>query len=481
MAFGMATGQDLTIRYDFIRDTFSYYHGKRKLAQPILRRNYEVRVEVKNLNPFVFIGKCDWKEDVVQENTTTSAIASLMSGGGLNFSGLTSIIGGVKLDQLLVSNDKTFSDGVSNPDTIINDEATSAIEQFEACRSSYNTLKSIEESLNHIQSSAAKLKQLKYNPYLPADTLKKMAKWLVSQSISLNKKFSETELNATAFMDYNLKINNLIGSEYENLKNGVATYNKYYEGLNRTNAEIAKLQLDKKLATMLAEAERMKEKYTTEEIGQRIEKLEQEYEHIKYTPFEYVCNYMARGDMLSLGLEFFELSKLARSENNIPGASITDTMRKIRTKSMNIIVRGDMKFTTSIGLGFPTYFKHNQNFTNPDTMIRSVAGNNFSPCVASYINFYPYRGRNAHIGGSFGIGIPVQGENTGNMNFFLGLSSVLGANSKVVINAGVAIGQVNVLNNGQRVGDILPYKEDPSTSKAFKMGGFFGISFALNK
>jgi hypothetical protein len=146
------------------------------------------------------------------------------------------------------------------------------------------------------------------------------------------------------------------------------------------------------------------------------------------------------------------------------------------------MIHGDMKITTSVGLGFPTYFGNNKTWTNRDSMIYGASGTNYAPCISTYVNFYPYTGRNIHLGGTFGIGIPVQNEGTSALNFFIGGSAVLGTNSKVVLHGGMAIGQLNVLGSGLKEGDRLSDAVVvPATKKTFKPGAFFGISFALNK
>lgn len=470
----LAQAQDLTIRYDFINDKYTYFHGNREISQPLIRRNYEVRVVVDNLNPFVFMARCGWKEEVVQDNSSVSGIATMFTGAGLSTSGLGSIMG-------MINPEEAVTRGESRTSSSLHRDEDFAKLAFDNCKQSFKNLQQAEQALIRMELSTAKLKQLKYNPYLPADSLKNIAQTMVEQCFKTGNPNWDRDFNANAFMDYGAMLTNVINKETENLRANGSDYVNYYKQYMANHTSFDEMGLDVTVNDMISSALKLKTAYIADSINSRLERLEQQYEVIRFTPFEYVCNYMARGDMLSLTLEFFELNKKAREEGYTVGMANPDTLRKIRTKTMNIIVRGDIKISTSVGLGFPTYFKANQTFTNPDTMITSVAGNNFSPCLATYINFYPYQGRNAHWGGTFGVGIPVQGDNTGNLNFFLGVSSILGANSKVVLNAGLAVGQNQVLDKGQKVGDKLPYNTDPATKKAFKTGAFFGISFAISK
>jgi hypothetical protein len=74
--------QGLVLEYDFIHDKFTYLQNGKEVAKPNVRKGNEVKVHVKNLNPFVFIARCDWKDEVVEDNSTLSGIASMFAGFG---------------------------------------------------------------------------------------------------------------------------------------------------------------------------------------------------------------------------------------------------------------------------------------------------------------------------------------------------------------------------------------------------------------
>lgn len=471
-------GQDLLVKYDFIKDKFTYLINNKPVSEPVIRRNHEVRVQVENLNPFVFIARCSWKQQVMDDNTTVSGLAGIFSGIGTGPASLGTLLTGLNMkgfEELTSRNgDKvSFLDANMQAKSML----VSAVEE-------YQKLFQLEQTFQRIDYSSGKLAKLKMNPYIPADTLKRIALELTMHSFAV-KNLTESNLTISQFMQWSATLSNGMNESLERLSNYANSFLTEYQGYyQKTNGDFAEAGMDKSVNDMLTAANALKLKYSTDAISAKVEALEQQFESISYTPFTYSCNYLATGDQLSLLLDFFETSGSAHNYQNtaLPGGDMTDTLRKIRSKSVNIQIRGDVKIVTSVGVGFPTYFAQNKSWTNRDSMIYGASGNNFSPCVSTFISFYPYTGKNLHAGGTFGIGVPVQNGGNTALNFFLGGSAVIGANSKVVLHGGFAVGQLNVLAAGQKEGDLLGDKTTmPLTTKTFKPGGFIGISFALNK
>ena len=470
-----ANGQGLVLEYDFIHDKFTYLQNGKEVAKPNVRKGNEVKVHVKNLNPFVFIARCDWKDEVVEDNSTLSGIASMFAGFGGGAEALTGLMSGLNTDIFELASNRDAASMFS--------QYTAAKSDMKTAMRSYSNLFDIEQTMLRTEFTTKKLNKMKLNPYMPSDTLKIVTTLLTENALKA-KGQAEFNITATSFLQKATDLQNNMMLEYSNLKNAannfLAAYNAYSTA-NGTN--FSEVGLDEQIKNMLVAAEEMKTKYNPENIHAQIEALEFQYESIIYTPYEYVCNYMATGDRLTLRLDFWETSPYSRSaEYYTAGGDNVDTLRKIRTKTVNILVKGDMKINTGVGLGFPTYFDKNQTYSNNDSMITATAGNNFAPCISTFISFYPYTGKNVHYGGCFGVGIPVQSEGTSNMNFFVGGSAVLGTNSKVGIHAGLAIGQLDFLANGQKVGDNLgDIYAVPNVKRQFTTGAFFGLSFALNR
>jgi len=471
-----AYAQDLVVKYDFIKDKFSYWQNGKQVVQPQVKKNFEVKVQVENLNPFVFIARCNWKQKVADDNSSMSGIAGMFKGiGGIG--SITTLLSGLDMGQ--------FEDlGIKRSGASLLESNLAAKMTLQNAINSYNKLYETEQTLAKVEYSSTKLQKLKFNPYLPSDTLKRIAYELTATSMSTKKNTTERNLSVSGFIQFSTGLYNTMISESENLKNYAADFLTEYNNYAAQNGNnFAEAGINKTIDNMVATSKELKAKFTAETINNKVDALQQQYEVITYTPFTYSCNYMPTGDMLSLNLDIFQSTMGANNTGNVVyGGEVTDTMRKVRTKSINILIHGDMKVTTSVGLGFPTYGNQNKTWSNRDSFIRGTSGSNLAPCISTYINFYPYSGKNIQWGGTFGVGIPVQNEGTSALNFLLGGSAVLGSNSKVVIHAGFAIGQLNVLSAGQKEGDRLRDGiSSPTTKKSFVPGAFFGISFALNK
>lgn len=217
-------------------------------------------------------------------------------------------------------------------------------------------------------------------------------------------------------------------------------------------------------------------------IQSEMDSLEYTYRSIMNTPFRYTASSRAKEDEILVKLDFYENSRYMLKQGGgftaAPNTNRLDTLKKTRTRSVEVSVAGDMKISTSIGLGFPTYFGANKDYSNRDSVITSSPGSNYTPHLTTMLSFYPYNGRNASFGGSFGVGVPLEDEKA--TNFFIGLSSILGANNKVVISGGLCIGKANVLQRGYKDGDKLTSADAIiPVERKYKTGAFFSVSFAL--
>ena len=97
------------------------------------------------------------------------------------------------------------------------------------------------------------------------------------------------------------------------------------------------------------------------------------------------------------------------------------------------------------------------------------------------INFYPFMGDNFNVGGSFGLSIPISGdENISGINFLLGPSLFFGNKSRLSVSGGLAYGPVKRLTNGLSVGDTTSFGSvDNFTKNVYDFGYYFGVSFSL--
>ena len=97
------------------------------------------------------------------------------------------------------------------------------------------------------------------------------------------------------------------------------------------------------------------------------------------------------------------------------------------------------------------------------------------------INFYPYISDSFNFGGSFGLSIPISGEDRiSGVNFLFGPSLFFGNKSRLSLSGGLAYGPVRKLTNGVSVGDTTAFNDlDAFTKNVYDFGYYFGISFSL--
>lgn len=466
-----SSAQNLLIRYDFLADKSSYFHiskGKEiPISTPIVKRNFEVRIEVINLNPFVFKARCNWKQTIEQTPSTFSGLASILPAITMPGGQIGKLLSGLNMDKLENTGERNASSWLDNTP-----ESKLKIEQF---NSHLNELIQIEQQLLKLDFINKKIAYLRFNPYLPSDSLKAIANQMILGVMGIHKPSTAQFMSKAD--DYSAKIKkytDLLESEYQSI---IVEYKMFAMG----NPDFREKGFDLELKKKLDDVYNLKKSYSYDNISKKLDEIEQYYNSIAYTPFVYICNTKALSDDIMLDLDIFEISNAQKSVIISTGsAENTDTLKKIRTKRFNVKVKGDIKINTSVGLGFPSYFNHNQLYTNKDSIITSSSGNNFAPTIGTFVNFYPYTARNVQYGGTFGVGIPLDKEGTGSINFFLGGSMIMGNANKVVLSGGVALGQLRVLDKNLKPGDKLQSQfEQIPLRNGFKPGAFLALSFQI--
>jgi hypothetical protein len=191
------------------------------------------------------------------------------------------------------------------------------------------------------------------------------------------------------------------------------------------------------------------------------------YHQIMFTSYRFTYVVTGKPDINELKLDIFP-----------KGDSTTkDTL----TRFFTVQAKPYLRIRNSVGVSF-TYFqdKNTSYFIKPDSTIGKGAGDLFTPVLSFLLHFYNYQNAGFKWGGSFGFGIPLLGEKK-DINFLLGLCTLLGRNEPVIISAGIAGTKVDRLSSGWKTGRQAPNLafQVPTTSQ-FRAGGFISISFNIN-
>ncbi|MBI1307865.1 MAG: hypothetical protein GC181_14775 [Bacteroidetes bacterium] len=462
--------QSLRIEYDFIKDKVRYYRTSpgddkgKEILSPVVGRNKMITVEVVNFNNFVYTAQANYSSSKVETQSDMSLmniITPLVIPGSTG-AFFTSLGGNLP------------EEGDGRGGLMATQTASDA---YDDMRDAFDDLTSIASNIQTMEYAIKKLNKLRYNPYLPTDTIVQITDHLI-QLI-----FEKPTVNPTDFTDAILSFNNRLNDATNTFSNASNRFlNAYNDYASHQNGMSFDGQgMDQTVRALQAQVTEVAAQIDPEYITQRIDLLESLYTSIKTTSFTFNSSHAAKDDQIELVLSFYK--NPATTDSAAPGMADMnniDQLSKIKDKKISIIVRGDMKMSTSIGLGFPV-FGNNEAFINKDSIITGVPGNNYSPNLAGYINFYPYNGRVANIGGTFGIGVPLTDKNR-TVNMFMGACGMFGSQNRVAIHAGATLGQVKILGEGYSSGDQLPSatQEVPTTTN-WQWGGFLGISFNIAK
>lgn len=464
LSFEMASAQNLLIKYDFLKDDYTFYKIKpgkppELIAKPVVGRNNTVKVEVVNFNKFVFAAKCTFEagesEESSQVNFMNLLAPLVIPQSGASF-----------LSKFGASTEENARDGSKFNDQL-------ADKSYASAQNSYKSLYEVERTLKNIDFSISKLQELKYNKYLPTDTIKKIANTLVSHALQ------SPNANHADFM---VSIQNLTESYQAGLASFKLSSDNFNEAHSRLSASkgesLNRTEANKYIKKLSDEVQQMESFYEDDFIFTKVNILENIYESIINTQFQFNASDLAEKDYLNIDLDMYEYPL---NEEGIPTAvsqNLLNDLVLVKSKKLKIIVKGDLKINSSLGLAFP-YYSNNLNYLNVNGSIVEQDGNNFAPNIAAFMNFYPYNGKLGQFGGTFGLGMPIATENR-NLSVFLGGSSLFGSKNRIVINAGASLGQITQLDQGLKTGDLLESEfMDVPTRQIWNWGAFLGVSFSL--
>lgn len=121
--------------------------------------------------------------------------------------------------------------------------------------------------------------------------------------------------------------------------------------------------------------------------------------------------------------------------------------------------------------------------TDSVTLEKQDNNNAISPGIAAMMHFYPRTGKNAAVGGLFGVGAGFQSVSDVNFSLYAGASVVLGKRQKIMLNAGISYLRVERLKSPEfKAGDKYAAPKitiGDVTEKVFKPSFFLSISYNL--
>ena len=502
--FGFSlAGQSLKIYYDAEADSISYVRDGKLTIKPKVRRGNPIELHILNYNNYLY------KATVKAEQAAPKS-SSVFSGGLNSILPMLGQSGGLlPFDQLL----KSFGD--SNPllfpfggmeglgglgfannqemerlNSLLSD-FTLAAERIESAEKDLlETQQAMQRILEaqRIQTFAyQEARKIKYNPLLPPREIKRItmeymelifgeeARGELSLSHIIQRSEARKELEDN-LKRYNKKAASLalylnaVGATRE----GLGEFDSNVEGLKKLQSQVTAYHLEglgrlaqyNETARLIAEELPNVKNLDIDQLSM----LRYELEELKANDFSYTYRTNAQGDEMRFNLSLAPIdttSKLGLSASEL--------------STVEIPVYGGFKINASIGVSFGSYFNTPLSYFLRDSVIISEEKDSFFPIVTSFIHFYNQGAGNVSLGGTFGLGLSLGGDQgLQSANFLLGPSLILGRGERIVLSGGIVGGKVQQLGQGFQVGDrLISEVDNVPTRSVYQMGYFAGLSFNL--
>lgn len=442
------------VTYDYLTEEINYYkldklnNIKDTLTTPKFKRNSLIEVKLINVNPFAVNIQTDVKEETIHPKMSGFNFSSLlgnvnsMSGQSLNLN-LDNV---AKESSFLSRGEKSRGNKISNQFSDLN-KLTTDIDAIEASFMS-NLL----------------------NPNFDKNEIIKNLKDVSSKI--LDTRIPDPNENFYSFL---FNLDNVVKEDAQMLENEISNISSGLDETLNVEKPLSRGELIQKNNTF-KNLDDLRKNLNIKQLNtsQSLSKIKALYASLEASNFEQTYDYIIEADKVAIELKFLQ-SELSETENETSSAPSL-----IKTRSLKLFSKGGFKINTSVALTLNNFGSKSKEFYIDDNdVIGEDIGNGSTPNLSTMINFYPVMGENFNIGGSFGVSIPISGEDRG-INFLLGPTIFLGNKSRLSLSGGVAYGTVNKLKNGLEVGDVTTITDiDSFTKSVYDFGYYFGISFSL--
>ncbi|WP_179345590.1 hypothetical protein [Winogradskyella ursingii] len=455
--FGIvATAQErYRIVYDYKTEKVNYLKLDKNnkvvdtLENPKLKRNSLVELKLQNVNPFAVQVQTDVKEEDL-----------ISSGQGFNFS---SLLGGIN----------SFSG--DNIDLNTSNLPESDMFQSEAgtrgSASATSNFQDLNNTITNVSALKTTLVSNLLNPNLDKETI--LQNLMETADAEQDVRLPSAQDN---FYVYLAKVEKSIKESRSQLEGNLKTMSNEIESTNITDQELSRGQLVSRNMA-LGDLQRLMANLnqSTNQSLSNLEELRSLYTILEASNFEQTYDYELSADKVNIELKFVQSDFSNELEND-------GSQNTLKTRNIKMFSKGGFKINTSVAMTLNNFgSKSNDYFIDEDGVIGADENDFFVPNLSTMINFYPYMGENFNVGGSFGLSIPISGNDSVNgINFLFGPSLFFGSKSRLALSGGVAYGPVKKLTNGFEVGDNTSFNDvDSFTKNVYDFGYYFGISFSL--
>ena len=417
------------------------------LDKPRIKRNSLVELTLTNVNPFAV----EVLTDVQEENLQSS-------GQGFNFS---SLLGGLN----------SFTGNQININTPNLPETEAFLAKDDTRGDVGNDYDALNNTITNISAIRNTLLANLVNPNMNKEEI--MANLISASEAQMDARLPDPRENYPLYISQFEKVlkedKNALEADINALSNNIDATSDTVQTMSRgqlvaRNIAIGELQrLIRDLNT------------SAEQSLSNLDELRSLYAVLEASDFEQTYDYQLEADRVNIELRFVQ----SDFSNERSQASDRTTLK---TRNIKLFSKGGFKINTSVALTLNNFgSKSNDYFIDEEGIIGSQENDFFIPNLSTMINFYPFIGENFNVGGSFGISIPISGDQDVNgINFLFGPSLFFGNKSRLSVSGGLAYGPVRTLTNGLEVGDSTSFGSvDNFTKNVYDFGYYFGISFSL--
>ena len=484
--------QDLHVFYDVFADTIYYQQDGKALSQATVKKGQQVILHVMNYNDYIY----DLELETETQDYQLPASGGLPFGAGSNpqmLAQLRSLTGGIGGAGFGLDSTRIADQGLGMVDQSAVSNATRALARRFAGH--LESMQDIEEEIQELTSyldeelknqelqriALSEVKKLRQHPGLSPKKIKKLSMGYLESSLGLQKKEAldigevtkrtnlPENLEATA-EDYEAEVGRL---QLE-LQKLTASKNVLLEASDLPGPDRAALSVAYESAALRASNYESQANTIREQLAaleslqlQELVDLSYLYEEMEEHRFEKKFVLKPNSDLTTLRIKLTPVDS-AR-------------LQGVRPQTLNpvsLTTHGGLKVNASVGVSFVRFFDRPQSYYVRDSMIIADDEDAFSPIISSFFHFYPQSRRQVSVGGTFGLGIGVGGENAGLQTYFFGPSLILGKEQRIVFTTGLAGGKVERLAQGYTVGDAYDATVIP-TKSVYELGYFVGVSFNL--
>lgn len=441
------------ILYDYKSDKISYlkidpnYNIIDTLSQPKIKRNSIVELKLININPFAIHVDTDIKEEEFTTKGKELNINSLL--GSINVLSDSDL--GLNLANLPPSD--LFSGSESRGAKLSN--------EF----SDYNV------TTSNIMALQTTLMSNLVNPNLSKEDI--LQNIINTAFLQEDASLSSPEDNFYVFIT---QLEKKIQEEKTILLSEIKAISKEVAKGIDTNEALSKEELiDRNYA--ISDLQTLLKTFEESSVRtiDNLKTIKSLYATLEASNFDRTYDYILESDKVNIQLKFSPSDFTSSSTNKNP-------ITPLKTRNIQLYSKGGFKINTGVALTMNNFGNKSLDFyITEDGIIGADTNNYYTPNLSTMINFYVYSSKNIKVGGTFGLSIPISGDNNiKGVNYLFGPSIYFGGTNSLSISGGIAYGPIKRLTNGLKVGQTTSFRSvDNFTKTVYDFGYFFGISFSL--